>query len=1124
MNDVNSWLHSLGLGEYAPAFAEHGIESDLLPELTDADLQTLGVAALGHRKRLLKAVAALNGAAAPGSAVAPSVAPAPAPTPAAASVSPTPLAERRQLTVMFCDLVGSTALSGRLDPEDLRQLMRRYGEAVSAAVAPFGGQVARFLGDGVLVYFGYPRAHEDDAARAVRAGLRAIAVVDALQPDTRLQVRIGIATGLVVVGEIAAGTPAAEQTASGETPNLAARLQALAEPGQIVLSEYTRRLLGASFELDSLGPVELKGFALPITAWRVRAERALGTRFEAQHEHALTPFIGRDAELALLLERWALAREGEAQVVLLIGEAGIGKSRIAQSLRTRLAGDAIATVLLQCSPYFTSSALYPVVQHLERTCGMQRTDSPAQRAARLQALTAGLGDTPLGCLLRLMGLPDGGRALPGGASPQEEKLQTLQALLESLQRLAHQQPVLFLVEDAHWIDPTTEELIRRAADRLRQARVLMLITARPEYVTAWSGLAQLTRLSLGPLSQRQCATLVHTVAGEKALPAEVVAEILRKTDGIPLFVEELTKTVLDSGLLQDSPEGWQLAGQLSALAIPLTLQDSLMARLDRLASAKEVAQVGAVIGREFSQALLAQALVDRTPAQLEQALSNLVGAELVYRNGTPPQVLYSFKHALVRDTAYQSMLKSQRALRHGQIAAAIERSQPDIVTTQPELLGYHWQEAGNPASALTYWRAAGDQAITRSAAQEAVAHYQAAITLFPKGDTGRDREEAELQLQLKLGIASLQSQGYSSRLARDSWQRASELALSLDRIDEYGQALGALADSLFTQCRLGDSLALLDRITPDQLARMTPMSRVAWLAHKAYAEQLCGSFDESWSHINPALRELRTVPLVELRPIAGANPGVLGRHWAAQVRVIQGFFEQSHGFAMETMPFADPSEQAYSRAVALSVVGRSMGFKGQVTDAVACLQQAREIAERHGVKSYGALVGIYLGIHATASGDVAGGLRMMRDGVAQWKANAGRFNSSALVARAAQALLDVGHREGALEFIVDGEATCTETEEKWYEADLLRLRGRLAELNGDRGEAELKYRQAIATAEPQGAKAFSLTAATALARLLQSQGRFEEADTALRPIYEWFTEGFDWPDLKRAKAVLYRAQ
>ena len=1107
MNDVERWLQGLGLGGYAQAFAEQGIEFDLLGELGDDDLKALGVAALGHRKRLLRSIAALSSGASPSPLTA-SVEPM-----AAASTAPRD-AERRHLTVMFCDMVGSTALAARLDPEDLQQLIRSYHEAVAAAISPYDGHVAQFLGDGVLVYFGFPQAHEDDAARAVRSALSIVKALDARRArgDIELQTRIGIATGLVVIGEIGTGTAAAERSASGETPNLAARLQAQAQPGEIVLADDTRKLVGDSFVLESLGLLDLKGFAAPVEAWRMVGERGVATRFEAQHMQGLVEFIGRDSEVALLLERWALARDGEGQVVLLSGEAGIGKSRICQVLRERLAGESMGTVLLQCSPYFSSSALYPVVQHLERTAGMVPMDSPEDRAGKLEQLAGTQPTTSLGCLLRLVGLPDGGRSLPGGASPQEEKAHTLEALIDLLQRLSEEQPVLFLVEDAHWIDPSTEELIGQVAERVRDARVLLVVTCRPEYVPSWSGASQLTHHSLSRLSHKQCMALVSAVAAGKALPAEVLAEIIRKTDGIPLFIEELTKTVVQSGLLEDTPSGYRLSGPLPTLAIPATLQDSLMARLDRLAPAKEVAQIGAVIGREFGHRLIAEVLCAMAPPKLDAALADLVRSELVFRRGTPPDATYSFKHALVRDTAYNSMLKSQRVLRHRQIAAALEHGNRDAAAAQPELLAYHHQEGGNAAKALRYWQAAGDHAMARSAVREAVTHYQAAVALLRSVQALEPSAEVELGLRTGLGNALLQSEGFTSPRAKESYARARDLATSLDRPDEHLQACGGIATGLSAAGRFGEAIALLERFGPAELARVKPIGRVNRLVRMAYARMYRGELAQARIHLTEARRELETAS-----PSAWLVPVLL--HLAMNL-AYEGLLSSAHACAQEGLGIAEERQHSNSRVWARCTIGWMSLLKGDWNDAFSRFTQAIELAERYSLKPYGAFASFGLGIALVATGRVEDGTRLLRDGFAGWTTFGGTNASTPFAADAAEVLLDAGRRDEATEFMLAGEKTQEETEEKFRAASLLSLRGRLAELDGDRAGAETAYRRAIEVAEHQGALLFSLRAATALARLYQSQGRADDADAALRPIYERFTEGFDYPDLLRARAVL----
>jgi class 3 adenylate cyclase/tetratricopeptide (TPR) repeat protein len=1126
MNDVTRWLHDLGLADYAVAFAAQRIEFDLLADLGDDDLKQLGVTALGHRKRLLKAIAALSGAA----CVATEPATTAPPPPAAAAPQASRDAERRQLTVMFCDLVGSTALSGRLDPEDLQRLIRGYHDAVAAAVAPYAGHIAQFLGDGVLVYFGYPQAHEDDAARAVRAALSVIKAlgIQRFHRDTELQTRIGIATGRVVVGEIGAGTSAAERSASGETPNLAARLQGQAKPGEIVIADDTRQLLGEMFALESLGALDLKGFAAPLRAWRVLGERTASTRFEAQHMQGLVEFIGRDSEVALLLERWALACDGEGQAVLLSGEAGIGKSRICQTLRDRLrdhlpehlAGDSAATVLLQCSPYFSSSALYPVEQHLERTAGMAPGDSPEVRADKLERFAGELSPASLGCLLRLLGLPDGGRPRPGGGSPQEEKVHTLEALLELLQRLCERQPVLFLVEDAHWIDPSTEEFIAQVAQRVNDKRVLLLVTCRPEYTPSWGNASQLTRHSLNRLSNKQCTALVNALTAGKALPAEVLAEIIRKTDGIPLFVEELTKTVLASGLLEDTPSGYQLRGPLSALTIPATLQDSLMARLDRLAPAKEVAQVGAVIGREFGYQLITEVLNDMPAPKLDAALADLVRSELVFRRGTPPDASYSFKHALVRDTAYNSMLKSQRVLRHGQIAAVLEQGQRDTAASQPELLAVHHQEGGNPQAALRYWQAAGDAAMARSAVREAVRHYQAAIALLETVQGVHPCADVELVLRLRIGNALFQTEGFTSPYANQSFARARDLAEALGRPDEQIQACGGMATGPLAAGRFSEAIAMMERFGPAELARMKPMGRVNRLAHIGYSRTFRGELAEAGSLLAEARRELENARLEDRQRVVRSDLLVAILMHLCMNLICRGLLSSAEACAREGLGVAEQRQNSNIRVWALYHAGLMSGLKGDWTDSIARFTRALELAERYGLKLYGALAKSGLGRALVATGLRGDGTRLLREGYVGWTTLGGRPASTAIAAGAAEVLLDAGRRDEATEFLLAGEKTQQETEEKYQAARLLTLRGRLVELDGDAAAAETLYHQAIAIAEQQGALLFSLQAATACARLCQRQGRADEAGALLRPIYERFTEGFDYPDLLRARAVL----
>jgi class 3 adenylate cyclase len=1104
------WLQALGLAEHAPRFDAEGISLDLLPTLDDADLKELGVVLLGHRKRLRAAIAEL--AASPAAAA--------AATPAA----PVRDAERRQLTVMFCDLVGSTQLAGRLDPEDLQALIRGYHAAVADAVAPFAGHMAQLLGDGCLVYFGYPQAHEDDAGRAVLAALSVLDAVAALRPQagTSLQTRVGIATGLVVVGEVGAGTSAVEQTASGETPNLAARLQAQAAPGEIVLSDETRRLVGSAFELEPVGPLALKGFAAPVPAWRVRGERSVASRFEAQHESALFEFVGRASEVSLLLDRWHLARDGEGQVVLLSGEAGIGKSRIVQTLRDHLAGERHATVLMQCSPYHGNSALYPLTQYFERAAGIDASDAPPERARKLERLVGpGMAISPQSAnhLARLFGATEG-EAMPAGDNPQHEKAQKLQAPVDLLRALAGQLPVLLLIEDAHWIDPTTSELVAMTIEQSRDLRLLVLVTCRPEFVPPWGSPANLTRLALNRLGQRQSAELATAVAGGRPLPDEVLAAIIARTDGIPLFVEELTKTVLQSGLLDDTAAGWRLRGPLPALAIPATLQDSLMSRLDRLAPAKEVAQVGAIIGREFSRRLLAEVL--QMPAdRLAAALDELQRAELVVRRGIVPDERYTFRHALIRDTAYNSLLKAQRVLRHGQIAAALEALEPDTVAGQPELLAYHSQEGGLPARALRYWREAGRLASARAANREAAMHYRAALALLPViADGGPSDDGAELDLQMSLGHVQMQTEGYASVPTMTAFARARELASRLGRIDDYVMACAAFGASLWAAGRYEEERELLEQIGADDLARLRPMSRVFHSVVLGLLRLYLGDLDRASALVETTLQDLDGVAPAERVDISGVDARVLALTQAIAIRVHQGRLEDADAYTEQTLQHAQERDHEPTWAWA-HAMARWRAFRhGDWEEAIRRSQATLSIAERLGFTTRLGSGKMLLGRTLVAAGRVDEGAVLLHEGYALWSADGSPTGITEFAAAAADVLLEAGRFADAEIFVGIGEAALAAIPERFFIAELQRLRARLFDVAGDRAAAEAGLRAALASAERQGARLHALRAATDLAGLLRDAGRTAEGHALLAPVLAALPQGHDQADALRAQALL----
>jgi class 3 adenylate cyclase/tetratricopeptide (TPR) repeat protein len=746
MSALRDWLRQNKFEQYADAFEANDIGLDILPDLTDRDLEQLGVS-LGNRRRMLKAIAERGaGTAAPG-------------LPEAQAPAE---AERRQVTVLFSDMAGSTALSVKIDPELFGAVIRRYQDAVAGAVGRFGGFVAKFLGDGVLVYFGYPRAYEDAAERAVRAALAVMSETGDIElPDgSRLQTRIGIATGLVVVGEIVGTGSAQERTIVGETPNLAARLQALATPNSILISEATQNLLGGLFELEATGTHELKGFANPVPAWRVVGEAAVTTRFAAIRAGAHLPLVGRAHEMGLMLERWGLACHGEGQIVTLIGEGGIGKSRSVEALQEAIAGEQHTRIHLQCSPYHTDSALYPVIQHLSRAAAFAAGDAAADRLGKLHALFARRAATEPEAIALLAELLSIAPAPEGMATPAQRRAATISLLAGEIARLGETDPVLLVLEDAHWSDATTLELMTRLADSIGQTRLLVAVTARPDFKPPWLGRPHATLLTLGRLSRAECAQLITGVAAAHGLSPETITAIVGKTDGVPLFAEELTKSVVEA------------AGD-SGAAVPATLKDSLMARLDRLGEARELAQIAAVVGRQFSMSVL-EALFPRSSADLEAALAKLLAAEIVLPEGGGLERRFTFKHGLLRDAAYESLLLARRRDWHERTARVLERF-PEFTANEPEVLAYHFGEAGLPDLACAYRMQAGDRAISRSALTEAAAHFTAGVKLAESLADPAERLPRQLEFLLKLGPALMATRGMQSAVVEETYRRAAEI-------------------------------------------------------------------------------------------------------------------------------------------------------------------------------------------------------------------------------------------------------------------------------------------------------------------------------------------------------------
>jgi class 3 adenylate cyclase len=755
--DVVVWLRSLGLGKYEAAFRENEIDETVLPDLTHETLKELGVTAVGHRLKLLGAIAALR---ADAETKAP---PADAPAPSTAStVSTEDRAERRQVTVMFSDLVGSTALSARMDPEDLREVISAYQKCVAETVQRFGGFVAKYMGDGVLIYFGYPQAHEDDAERAVRAGLELVAAVSGLKTHAPLQTRVGIATGLVVVGDLIGSGASQEQAIVGETPNLAARLQGVAEPNSVVIAGSTRKLVGNLFEFEGLGAQDLKGIAAPVRAWMALRPSSVESRFDALHASGLTELVGREEELELLLRRWSKAKVGEGQVVLLSGEPGIGKSRLTAALLERFA----TRLRYFCSPQRTDSALYPIISQMERAAGFTHDDNTKAKLDKLDEMLAqsstSAQDTAL--LAEMLSLPNDGRFPALELTPQQRRQRTLEALVSQIVALSRQNPLLMIFEDAHWTDPTTLELFGRLVDRIPTLRVLLIVTFRPEFEPPWIGRPYVTPLTINRLAEREVGALIDGVIGNKKLPANIRQDIIERTDGIPLFVEEMTRAVLEAKD-EETAERTVAAVPSPSIAVPPSLHASFMARLDRLGTAKEVAQIGAAIGREFTHALLA-AVVRKPEHDLGPALDRIVRAGLLFRQGIPPHASYLFKHALIQDAAYGTLLREPRRALHARIVETLETQFTEIAENQPEILARHCTEAGLIEKAVGLWGKAGQRSLTRSALVEAIAQLTRALDQSAILSSTPNLRREQIRLQVALITPFSMSKGLPHRQPR----------------------------------------------------------------------------------------------------------------------------------------------------------------------------------------------------------------------------------------------------------------------------------------------------------------------------------------------------------------------
>jgi class 3 adenylate cyclase len=1114
--DVSDWLRGLGLERYDSAFRDNDIDADVLSRLTADDLDALGVSSVGHRRRLLDAIAALRRGT-------PALPPTDEAEPAAASAAtPRSEAERRQLTVMFVDLVNSTALASRFDPEDLREIVAAYHRCVDRVVEGFEGYVAKYLGDGVLVYFGYPRAHEDEAERAVRAGLELAEAVKSLplRDKLSLQVRIGIATGLVVVGDLLGEGSAREEAVVGETPNLAARLQTLAAPGAVVIALGTRRLLGELFDLADLGARSLKGFEAPVKAWRVLGAGTAEDRFAARRAAELTPLVGREEELALLLHRWELAKGGEGQAVLLSGEPGIGKSRLFRALRERLTGEPHLDLHYQCSPYHISSALHPVIEQLERSAGFERADPPDARRGKLENLLARSGaDIPAAgpVLGEMLSIPSGDRYPALDLPAQRLKEATLQALLDLLAGFAAQGPVLMSAEDAHWIDPTTEEFVRLAVERARDLPMLVVITCRPDYVSPWAGDARVAALALTRLGRQQVAMLVERVTGGRDLPEEVAEQIAAKTDGVPLYVEELTKAMLESDLLRQEDDRFVLAGPLPPLAVPTSLQDSLMARLDRLAPVRQVAQIGAAIGREFAYELL-EAVAPPVDGGLQAALERLAEAGLVFRRGSPPRAIYTFKHALVQDAAYASLLRSRRQQLHARIATAIAEQFPEIAENQPEVLARHHAEAGMLRAAVACLRSAAERASARYAHREAIAHATSAIAFVRQLPEAAWSAEQELALQLIRAESGLIAAGYGAAEVGEAYDRAAELS---SRVGDTG-GLFRVLDGYWVhhvvhgEVQRGYDVGLRLR----SLAEAAGDPDWAIFANQALgiSSLFLGVFPRAHDHLHEAVAlQPRAGDLSRSR--RGGEPQAICMIMDALALWFLGRPDAALAQSGEALRRSDDLRHPYTQALVRVHVATLRYLRREPLEMIAAAEEAIAFSDEHGFDYLSSLAATRLAA-ARILDDPAVGVEHVRHRLDAYRAGRNLLHVPGLLLQLAEALLAKGEVQESERALLEAEAMVSACTVRWCVAEVNRVFAGLLHARGRVDEAEVRIGTALRLAREQRARSLELRVATDMATALRCRMGAPEAREALAAIYGWFTEGHETPDLKAAKVAL----
>jgi class 3 adenylate cyclase/predicted ATPase len=1050
-------------------------------------------------------------------------------------------AERRQMTVMFCDLVGSTRLSEQLDPEDLREVMRAYQEVCAKVIKRFEGYIAKYLGDGILVYFGYPKAHEDDARRAIHTGLEVVEAVRDLpveeqQLQQALQVRIGIHTGLVVVGEMGAGEVREQMAIVGDTPNIAARLQGIAETDTVVISAATHQLIEGFFDCESIGPHDLKGISRPMEVYKVAGESGLRSHLEVAAAKGLTSLVGREKEIELMLDSWEKAKQGRGQLVLLSGEAGIGKSRLVEVLKDRLADEPKYIIGARCLPYFQNSFLYPVIDYLERFLEISKADSPEKKLEKLKRGQTRIGfstNESLELFASLLSIPTSNDIQPLNLSPQVQKQRTQEALLKWLVNAMENSPVLFVLEDMHWVDPSTLEFLSLIFDDISKSRILTLLTFRPDFTHPWDGSENITEINLSRLSAKDIELMAKSVAGGKALPQELVQQLVAKTDGIPLFVEELTKMVLESDFLEEHDGNYEVTGSIPSLAIPSSIHDSLMARLDRLAPVREIAQLAATLGREFSYELLSE-ISSTDDDTLKNSLSQLVDVEILYQQGIPPESTYMFKHALICDAAYESLLKSKRRQYHHRVATAYEKKYKDDLMAYYPILAYHWALAAGESrdheesviKTINYLQLSGETALRSGAFKEAYEFLNKASDWYDSLPASEKNSDQELKLLKNLGIASFATTGYGSKQTKEIYDRVWTICEQIgDSADVFPVLWGLwlcyhFSSETDVEIQLGERLY--------NIAKKEDDKELLLQAHHALwtTLMLIPDYKRSYLHLEEG-RKLYNPEMHETHCFnyGGHDPGMCCQRALCLISWTIGYPDRAVKAGYEAIRLAQSHNFSLITAhMATAFIHKQRG------DIEETKRQADLIIEHANLKKLPVHVlwaSIFKGWILGQKGEIEEGISVIADSMEKL-----RYKDPGYMSMLVELYILAGRPDEGLKLIEELLEIARSKNEHNYEPELFRLKGELLLLNmsakgstrglprRDHENIEECLLKSLTLAKRQGARSFELRAATSLGRWLKGSDRSEEGKKMLLNIYDWFEEGINTKDLKEAQRVL----